>query len=163
MKKRFRKIVSKTGCLILVALSAIVLAQPVAANNCETKFPTNDVQVEEGDDAVLRIKVNCDTRNWTFRTFRYSYRTVDGSAKSSHDYRGKLGAHVFHPSGGPNYTRTTSVKIKTDNRCEGDEKFTMKYTLEGKTKAGWTDWSHGVGGLRGSFAVTIKIYGQADC
>ncbi len=142
---------------VLIALSAMVFVQPVTADDCNVDYHKNAVPVDEGETGIFRFKVQCDTTLWIFKTFRYKYTTQEDSAKNSVDYKEKAGVHVFHPAGGPNYTQVTSVNTLADDECEGDEIFRIKYSLEGNTKAGWTDWSAGARGLPGSFTVVAKI------
>ena len=149
------------GALALFAASAMVFPWPVAATTCSYTVAADPVTVAEGDDAVFRITVECDTSGWTWDKFRYAYGTVDDSAKSSDDYQGKTGAHVF--TSGSSTTRSATVKTYDDDECESDEIFELKYELQGYTKAGWTDWPDGGStGLPGSFSVKGKIE-QAAC
>ncbi len=146
-----------TGGIVLLILSALVLANPVMAANCSVERET-DVGVNEGKRVEFKISVKCDVRRWTWKTFRYNYRTVDDTAKSSDDYRGKVGAHTFNnPHRNTTYVHTARVKAKSDDVCESTEKFKMVYELEGKTKAGWSRWPQGKDGLPGKFTIKAHI------
>ena len=157
MKKSFSKIFAIAG----IALLSMIFVHPVVATSqgdCSVDYPTNPVPVNEGKLGKFRFKISCDTNGWSeFQTFRYKYTTQQDSAKGSVDYRGKAGVHVFYPARGPNYTRTTTVTTLADSKCESDEKFRIRYHLQGKTDAGWTDYTRGWGGLVGGFVVVAKI------
>ena len=143
--------------MLLATFSAMIFTHSVAASNCSAEPEEDPVMVDEGDNALFSITINCDTTYWTWRTFRYVYNTQDDSANSPDDYdERRNGAHVFYP-GNHNSTRTTGVNTYADNDCEGDEEFKLVYTLQGKTNAGWTDWSGGVGGLPGTLSVSSRI------
>ncbi len=155
MKGTLRKIWAAGGVVIL-ALSAMVLTQPAVAAHCSAYPENRTVRVDEGETAKLTLKVKCDTRGWSFKRFRYAYSTKDGTTTNG-DYRYKSGSHEFTGQTGSTTERTISIETYTDNLCEDTEKFRVVYELEGFTKAGWTDWSHGVHGLPGKLRVRINL------
>ncbi len=163
MKINLKNNVLKTGNLLLLGLSVLVLANPVMANDCSFEVTQDPVSVDEGKRAKFEISIKCDVSKWSWKTFRYAYRTVDDTAESSDDYSGKTGNHTFNnPQRGTTYVKTTRVTTKADNVCESIETFDMDYDLQGKTKAGWTDWTSGAGGLPGSFKISANIADQTS-
>ncbi len=152
--------------MALLALSAMVFAQPVAADDCSVAVDEDPVLVKEGEYAMFRIEVRCDTKGWTWTTFRYLFDTADDSAKSPEDYNSvTAGAHVFYAgTGNSTAKRSAGIKVLADDECEGDEEFKLEYRLQGQTHSGWVDWSGGIGGLPGTFSISSRIEDQtAGC
>ncbi len=153
-----KKILSKVWGIALIALSAMVFVQPVTADDCSLTIEADPVEVKEGNKAVFRIKVQCAASFWRPGSkFRYKFQTQDDSAGRD-DYKWRSGSHVF--SRGSTSTRRVTVKTYDDDECEGDEEFKLNFTLEGKVKGSWHDWSGGAIGLPGTFWIKGVIEDQ---
>ncbi len=74
-----------------------------------------------GEGGTARFMVRLSSRSATPVTV--SYRTVDGTAEAGTDYRAASGTLQFDAG---TTTRTLSVETLTDERVEGDERFTVK-------------------------------------
>ena len=107
------------AALALPALAGGLFAAPASAA---------DAEATEGSKVVFTVqKPNFSGYNSTFRgSVRYSYKTVDDTAKAGDDYKAVSGKVTFGVS-----TTSRKIEVKTyeDNVDEGDgETFELKLT-----------------------------------
>lgn len=159
MKETLGKI--RSGGIALLAVWALVLAQPVAADDCSLDVEADPVEAQEGGKAVFRIKVQCAASVMRLGSLRYKFSTQEQSAQDPEDYKWRAGEHVF--SERSKATKRISVHTHADDECEDDEIFKLNFRLSQGRRGLWEDRPGGAYGLPGTFSLTGKIQDQTIC
>ena len=82
-----------------------------------------DASASEGDDAVFKLDIPYGSEN---EAYRWSYKTVNGTATSDADYTSTSGTVTFSSD-----NRVQYIKVKTKLDCntqERTETFTLKFS-----------------------------------
>ena len=104
-----------------IAAAALAVSMTVGAALGPTAAWATDIEVGEGKTMVFTIDTNLPPTNWSYR---WSYRTENGSATAGPDYESVSGRVTFGPG---ESKKSISVKALSDCLEEGDEVFVLKF------------------------------------